>query len=119
VTILWIPSQAGNDNKKLMIEFIVSIIFIVSLGGILLILIRKIPAVNALPQNGSAGIREHHIVLSIEEKIKGFFIFFEKQIFLQKFLSWVKVMIMRIETRIDHSLHKIRHKAQQKNKDKK
>ena len=88
----------------------------------MLILVRKIPVLNSLPQNGSAGIREHHIILDIENKIKNVFVFFEKQIFMHKFLSWVKIMTLKIETRVDHLLHKLRKKAQQvdkKNNDKK
>ena len=96
----------------MIIESIVLAIFICSVGGILLILIRKMPALNSLPQNGNTGIREHHFVLNIENKIKDFFILIEKQIFLHKFLSWVKVMTLRIETKVDHLLHNIRKKAQ-------
>jgi hypothetical protein len=103
-------------TKIAMIEFIIFIIFIISLGGVLFILARKIPVLTSLPQNGTTGIRKHRIILNTENKIKDFLVFFEKQIFLHKFLSWVKVMTLRIETRIDHSLHKIRKKAQQKGK---
>ena len=103
----------------MLIESIVLIILVCSFGGILLIFVRKIPVLNSLPQNGNAGIRNHHFILNAENKIKGFFVYFEKQIFLHKFLSWVKVMTMKIETRIDVVLHKIRKKAQQIDRDKK
>jgi hypothetical protein len=96
----------------MILDTIISIIFICSLGGILFILARKIPDLNLLPQTGSAGIRDHHIILNIENKIKNILISFEKQIFLHKFLSWVKVMTLKIETRVDHLLHNIRKKAQ-------
>ena len=78
---------------------------------------RKIPVLNSLPQNGSTGIRKHQIILNIENKIKDILVFFEKQIFLHKFLSWVKVMTLKIETRVDVLLHKIRKKAQQVDKE--
>ena len=87
----------------------------------LLILVRKMPALNFLPQNGDSGVRSHRLVLDAENKIKNIFVFFEKQIFLHKFLSWVKVMTLRTETKVDHMLHGIRKKAQQidkQNKDK-
>ena len=99
-----------------MIEFIFSIIFIISLGGILFILARKIPALITLPQNGRTGIKKHRIILDAEEKIKEFLIYFEKQILLHKLLSWVKVMTLKIETKVDHLLHSIRKKAQEVDK---
>ena len=99
-------------------ESIILAIFVCSFGGILLILIRKIPALNSLPQNGGAGIREHKVILGIESKIKRVLISMEKQVFLHKLLSWVKVMTLKIETNIDKHLHRIRKKAQQIDKDK-
>jgi len=96
---------------------IILIIFICSLGGILLILIRKAPVLSSLPQNGTTGIRKHQIILGLESKIKELGLFFEKQIFMHKFLSWVKVMTLKIETRIDVLLHNIRRKAQQVDKE--
>ena len=100
-----------------MIELIFFIIFILSFGGVLFILARKIPVLNSLPQNGTTGIRKHQIILDAENKIKEVLVFFEKQIFFHKFLSWVKVMTLKIETRVDVLLHKIRKKAQQIDKD--
>jgi len=100
-----------------MVELIVLIIFVLSFGGILLILARKIPDLNSLPHNGTTGIRKHQIVLSAENKIRDILVFFEKQIFLHKFLSWVKVMTLKIETKVDILLNKIRKKAQQVDKE--
>jgi hypothetical protein len=103
-------------------ETIVLIILVCSLGGVLFILARKIPSLNLLPHNGSTGIRKHQIILNAENKIKNLFVFFEKQIFMHKLLSWIKVITLKIETRTDALLHKIRKKAQQidkKNSDKK
>jgi hypothetical protein len=100
----------------MVIETIVLIIFVCSLVGVLFILARKIPNLNLLPHNGTTGIRKHQIILNVETKIKNFFVFFEKQIFMHKFLSFVKVMTLKIETRIDVLLHKIRKKAQQVDK---
>ena len=97
-------------------ELIVLTIFILSLGGILFIFYRKIPILTTLPQNGNIGFKEHKIVSHISVKIKKFFDFFEKQIWLHKFLSWVKCLILKIEVQIDHLLHNLRKKAQEKNK---
>jgi hypothetical protein len=98
-------------------ESIVLIILVCSFGGILLILVRKIPVLNSLPHNAGTGIKKHRIILDAENKIKEFLVSLEKQIFLHKFLSWVKVMTLKIETRIDVLLHKIRKKAQQIDKE--
>jgi len=95
-------------------ESIALAIFICSLGGALLILSRKLPILHSLPHNGGSGIRNNHVVLQIENKIKSILVSFEKQIFLHKFLSWVKVMTLKVETRIDHLLHKIRQKNKAK-----
>jgi hypothetical protein len=96
------------------IESIILIIFVVSFGGALLILARKMPVLNSLPQNGTTGIKKHHIILNAENKIKNISNFFDKQIFLHKFFSWVKVMTLKIETRVDVVLRNIRKKAQDK-----
>jgi hypothetical protein len=100
-----------------MVELIFSIIFVISFGGAILILARKIPVLNTMPHNGTTGIKKHRIILDIENKIKDFLLAIEKQIFLHKLLSWVKVLTLKIETRVDHSLHKIRKKAQETNKE--
>lgn len=95
-----------------MFELIVFIIFLISALGVLFILFRKAPVLVTLPRNGKTGIRDHHLVSNIEKKIKRMAIALEKQIFLHKLLSWVKVMTLKIETKVDHLLHSIRRKAQ-------
>ena len=82
----------------------------------MLILARKIPVLNTLSQNGTTGIKKHHYILEIEQKINDIFISFEKQIFLHKLLSWIKIMTLKIEVRVDHLLHRIRKKAQEVDK---
>ncbi len=103
----------------MLIESIVLAIFICSFGGLLLILIRKMPVLVELPQNGSTGIRKHRVILNVEKKIKDVFLSFEKQILLHKFLSWVRCLIIKAEVQVDHLLRHIRKKAQQIDKDKK
>lgn len=99
-----------------MVELIVFIIFVMSLGGAVFILVRKMPVLNALPAHGTTGIKKHQVILDIEHKIKEAFIFFEKQIIMHKLLSWVKVMTLKIETKVDILLHRIRKKAQEVDK---
>jgi hypothetical protein len=102
-----------------MTELIFFIIFILSLGGVLFILARKIPVLKALPYNGTTGIKKHHVILDVENRIKEIAVYFQKQILLHKILSWVKVMILRTETKVDVYLHKIRKNAQQIERDRK
>ncbi len=98
----------------MIIESIVLAIFICSLGGVSLILIKKIPAINSLPQNGSSGIKEHRLVVGFGEKIKAVINAFEKQIFLHKILSFMKVLTLKVETRVDQLLHKLRQRNKSK-----
>jgi len=99
-----------------MIESIIAIIFIVSLLAVMFVLYKKLPVLSSLPKNGTTGIKEHHYFLHIEKKVKDFFLFFEKQILLHKFLSFLKVAVLKIETKIDGWLHKVRKNAQKKSK---
>jgi hypothetical protein len=101
----------------MIIESIILIIFVCSLGGALLILIKKIPAVSSLPQNGTSGIKKYRFISNTENKIKEILISFEKQIFFHKILSWIKCLTLKFETKIDKLLHKIRKKAQQIDKE--
>ena len=97
----------------MLIESIVLAIFVCSFGGILLILIRKMPVLVELPQNGSTGFKKHQLILGVEHKLKEVLVSFKKQILLHKFLSWVKCLTIKAEVKIDHLLHSIRRKAQQ------
>jgi len=98
----------------MIVESIFLGILIISLGGVIFILNRKIPELISLPQNGGFNIKEYKIISSLENKLKSISVFFEKQIFLHKILSLIKVLILKIETRIDHLLHKIRQKNKSK-----
>jgi len=96
----------------MIIESIILAIFVISFGGVIFLLVRKVPVLVSLPQNGTTGIKKHRLILHAENKIKGISLFFEKQILLHRVLSWVKVMTLKVETKIDTLLHRIRKKAQ-------
>lgn len=96
----------------MIIESIILSIFVISLGGLTFILARKLPVLAKLPQNGTTGIKKHRYISRAENKIKDFFIAFEKQIWLHKILSWVKVITLKIEVQVDHLLRDIRKKSQ-------
>ena len=103
----------------MIIESVIAIIFILSFGGVVFILVKKVPTLNTLPQNGTTGIKKHHYILKFENKIKDILISIEKQVLLHKILSWVKVITLKIEVKVDKLLHTIRRKAQQVDKDRK
>lgn len=100
-----------------MMQLIILIIFVLSFGGILFILARKIPILVELSQSGSSGFKKHQFILDIENRIEKIFVSFKKQIFLHKFLLWVRCLTIKAEVKIDHLLHSIRKKAQQIDKD--
>ena len=97
-----------------MVELISIIILIVSLAGIAVILYRKIPILVELPEVVEKPPREN-IFLVINKKIKEVF---PKQIVLQKILSWIKILTLKIETKIDKLLHIVRKKAQKEKEEK-
>jgi len=97
----------------MLVESIILAIFLCSLGGIVVILARKLPALNTLPQNGSTGFKKNQIVLEVEGRIKNFYSFFARGIILHKVLSWSKCQIIKAETWIDEVLHGLRKKAKE------
>ncbi len=101
-----------------MVELIAFIIFIFSVIAIFFVLLKKTPALTSLPKNGHHGIKKHKIILSIENKIKtAHFNLFKNQMWLHKFLSWIKIWILKIEDKIDQLLSGIRKKAQHLDKE--
>lgn len=100
-----------------MVQLIISIIFLVSLLGMLFILFRKIPVLIQLPQNGHHGFKKSEFVLNIEKKIKdSYFHLFSKQMLLHGILSKFRVWTLKIERKIGELLHGIRKKAQELDK---
>ncbi len=94
-----------------MFDLIISIIFIASVIGALIIVFKKIPVLSTLPKNGSTGLKRIKAIQSIENKIKDYLLFFTDGKLLHVFLSWLKCQILKIETWIDELLHGIRKKA--------
>ena len=101
-----------------MIQLIALIIFLISILGIVFIFYKKVPALAKLPQNGHHGFKKNEFILNLENKIKHYYFnLFEKQMLLHKFLSWIKVITLKAEVKIDTLLHSIRKKAQQIDKE--
>jgi|SRR3989344_8856115 len=100
-----------------MIQLIALIIFVFSILGIIYILYKKIPVLTELPKNGYHGFKKPEFISNLERKIKErHFYFFEKQMFLHKILSKLRVLTLKVEKRIDIILGGIRKKAQELDK---
>jgi len=103
-----------------MIQLIALIIFFISVAGFAFVLARKIPALNQLPENGDHGFKKHESIVRLEKALKNLhFDFFHKQVWLQKTLSKLRVLILKAERKIDTLLHGMRKKAQELDKKKK
>lgn len=99
-----------------MIELIATIILLISLCGILFILYRKVPVLAQLPlANGKA--ERQNFLMATEDKIKDIYLVFFKQKLLHKLLSWLKIMTLKVETKIDSLLHGIRKEKLSKKKE--
>lgn len=96
-----------------MIQLIFFIIFLISVLVIAFILVRKIPALISLPQNGHHGFKKHELVVKAENKIKEtYFHWFAKKMLLHKILSQFRLWFLKLEKKTDELLHGIRKSAQ-------
>jgi len=93
-----------------MFELIAGIIFIGSIFGIAMVLFRKIPVLAELPVVFDKNSGER-VLLEIKNKAKSIF---PKEVFLQKILSQIRIIIMKIERKIDGWLQKIRQNLKNK-----
>ncbi len=101
-----------------MVQLIAFIIFIISILAVTFILYKKIPLLVGLPKNGEHGLKKPGFLSKIEKKIKAHhFHFFKKQMLLHKLLSKTKIWVLKAETKIDNTLHGIRKKAQEIDKE--
>jgi len=104
-----------------MAELIAITILIFSLIGIGVILFRKIPVLAELPEIPSQ-IRlkkERFLFLRIKTKIKELPILksFSGEIFLQKLLSRIRILTLKVDIKTFNWLKKLREKSQQKKED--
>ena len=93
-----------------MAELIATIIFFISLFGIVVILYFKLPVLSTLPKSS---LKKSKIVLGAEDRFKKATSFLYNGILLHKFLSWLKCRVIKIETLIDDVLHGLRKKAKE------
>ena len=95
---------------------IVGIFFFLGFFGVLIILLKKIPVLAELPEKSSTNFLEAS-VLNFRDQIKDLNSFknFSIELFLQKILSRLKVLILKIENLITLWLRKLREKSIEKN----
>lgn len=98
-----------------MIELIAIIILSGSIFGILVISIRKIPALKTLPETGSKGFLPAFL-FGLKGKIQNipFLKSSSLEMFLQKVLSKIRVLTLKVENRIACWLQNLRQRSQRK-----
>jgi len=97
-----------------MIQLIIFIIFMLSLSGLALIVWRKIPELMELPINGKVGVDKPKFISKLERRLVKIFSIFQQHIILHKILFSLKLIVSKIEHRIDIWLSSIRKNAQKK-----
>lgn len=98
-----------------MLNLIALIVFLCSLVGLGFIIYKKIPTLNSLPKEAYNKINWKNIFLKLKNSsfLKNFY--FNFNIFLQKLLSKIKVLTLKIENKVSQWLQELR-KRSQKNK---
>jgi len=101
-----------------MLNLIILIVFLFSLIGIIYIIYKKIPLLKTLPEKKDNKINWKTIYLNF--KNSSFFkkIIFNLDIFLQKFLSRIKILVLKIENKISYWLQKLRKRIQKRSLEK-
>lgn len=101
-----------------MIEIIAIIILVISLFGMVIILFRKVPVLVELPEIAEKPLLRD-FCQKLKEKITNLLPLktFSSEIFIQKILSKIRVLTLRIENKIAGHLQKLREKAQKKKAD--
>ncbi len=101
-----------------MLELIALIILVISVGGIVLILTKKIPVLVQMPTIPE-GIQKENIFNAFKNKIKSIF---PDKIIILKILSKIRIFVLKIEKYVDSCLQRIRenfycHKSEDNKKD--
>ena len=99
-----------------MAELIAAIILLLSVIGIAVIVFRKIPVLAEFPEIAGESLLRN-FWQKLKEKIKNlpFLKSFSSEIFIQKILSKIRVLTLKIEHKTGNLLQKLREKSQKKN----
>ncbi len=95
-----------------MLVIIASIVFVLSLTGIGIILLRKIPLLLQLPETAAAPFNWKEFLLRIKNSspLKDF----SFEMFLQKILSRIRVLTLKTDSKTSNWLQRLRARSQQK-----
>lgn len=93
-----------------MYDLIATITLIVSILGILIILLRKIPILVDLPEVAEKS-QKGELGLKLKKKVGDVL---PKEIILQKTLSHFRILMLKIEKKTDNLLQKLRKKSKEK-----
>lgn len=99
-----------------MTTLIAEIILVISFLGIGTIVLRKIPVLTELPETSPKFSLKTKFIKA-KEKIKGlkYLRSISFEVFLQKALSKIRILTLKIESKTAHWLQKLREKAKKKN----
>jgi hypothetical protein len=99
-----------------MVESIATIIFIGSILGIIIIIFRKMPILVVLPEVSLLPTKEG-LISKFGKRIKRILPFknFSYELFLQKILAKIRILVLKIENLTFHWLQKLRESHQRKN----
>ena len=98
-------------------ELIAIVIFIVSCLGLFFIILKKIPRLLELPEMLSvARVEDEKFFSEIGKNIKNFPVFkdFSFNVFLQKTLSRMRILVLKIDNKTFNWLQRLREKSQKK-----
>lgn len=98
-----------------MLQLISFVILVISLSGIALMLNRKIPALMNLPVNGKTSFKKYAFVEKFGHKTKEILEYFDHIAFIHKIVSLIKILVLKIEVKVDTILHSLRREAKIKN----
>lgn len=98
-----------------MVELISIVVLVLSLAGMAVILLRKIPVLTKLPET-SGGVR-NFLAAGIKGGLKKMPLLrgFSYELYLQKLLSRVRVLTMKTENKTGHWLESLRQRNNKKN----
>ena len=91
-----------------MLEIIVIVILISSIFGIGIIIYRKIPVLKKLPESTEKSLLKDDFLLKIKKIIKSLAL----EIYLQKILSKIRILSLKIDNKTFNWLQKLREKSQ-------
>lgn len=99
-----------------MIELISLMVFLYSLVGIIVIIYKKIPLLKNMPKAETVNFNWKNIFSKLQNSSFWEKSYFNINVFLQKTLSKIKILTLKIENKVSLLLQKLREHSQKKKK---